>query len=136
MAFDVNSLGGKLIDNQNLAKALAEGGGGSGGGIKLIPVQEGGFYKDWSGSSAIYYTRDEMLELHRQYGDGLMGVIDSDVYSIQIQSDDVFRCLAVHLVQNESNEFTIQQYYIYLGSDGYENSYNQFVFSVTERIPA
>lgn len=27
MAFDVNSLGGKLIDNQNLAKALAEGGG-------------------------------------------------------------------------------------------------------------
>ena len=33
--FDVNSLGGKLIDNQNLKKALAEGGGGS-----FLPIIE------------------------------------------------------------------------------------------------
>ena len=33
MAFDVNSLGGKLIDNQNLKKALENGGGGSSGGF-------------------------------------------------------------------------------------------------------
>ena len=49
MAFDVNSLGGKLIDNQNIKKALESGGGDGGADFFMVNVTKTG-----SGESATY----------------------------------------------------------------------------------
>ena len=65
MAFDVNSLGGKLIDNQNIKKALESGGGGGGADFFMVNVTKTG-----SGESATYSADKTITQIVDAYNEG------------------------------------------------------------------
>ena len=94
MAFDVNSLGGKLIDNQNLAKALAEGGGGSGGLVVHMNI---------TGDESSYTVTFD--KTYRQ----IVNAIENGVMPVLLADDDGGYSLdTIAMCYPDSGEYAIQ----------------------------